>query len=249
MGKTSTKTIILGIMIAAVFILGILTIDFASANHPQQAGYRFTQFVEDLASHFPVTSVDILDDTITSADIADGTITTTDLGDSGCADNEVLKWNVGTTSWECAVDIDTDTTFSGANFATSNQGCPAGQKVTGIDVAGSVTCAVDIDTIITTNHVTSATSGSNCFFRTGGLLFVSPNSHGWCPDGTLTDFIIQETSVSRLTSVIVMTIHDAGVVDSLDNCDVNFLQNGVGFRIGCATAPSSSSVLHYVIFN
>jgi len=79
MGKTSNKKVILGIMIAAVFILGILTIDFASADHPQNAGYRFTQFVEDLASHFPITSVDILDDTITSADIADGTITADDL--------------------------------------------------------------------------------------------------------------------------------------------------------------------------
>jgi len=66
-------------MIAAVFILGILTIDLASANHPQKAGYRFSQFLEELASHFPITSVDILDDTITSADIADGTITADDL--------------------------------------------------------------------------------------------------------------------------------------------------------------------------
>ena len=70
MGKTSNKKVILGIMIAAVFILGILTIDFASANHPQNAGYRFTQFLEDLASHFPVTSVDIADGTIQLEDLS-----------------------------------------------------------------------------------------------------------------------------------------------------------------------------------
>ena len=76
MGKTTNKTVILGMVIAAVFILGILTIDLASADHPQKAGYRFTQFVEDLASHFPVTSADIVDGTIQGVDIATDAVVT-----------------------------------------------------------------------------------------------------------------------------------------------------------------------------
>jgi len=79
MGKTTNKTVILGMVIAAVFILGILTMDLAFADHPQQAGYRFTQFLQDLASHIPVTSVDIVDGTITSADIQQFTITRFDV--------------------------------------------------------------------------------------------------------------------------------------------------------------------------
>jgi hypothetical protein len=45
----------------------------------------------------------------------------------------------------CATDKDTDTntTYSGANFATSNQACPAGQIVTGVNSSGGVTCATE----------------------------------------------------------------------------------------------------------
>jgi len=89
MGKTSNKKLILGIMIAAVFILGILTIDFASANHPQNAGYRFTQFVEDLASHFPVTSADIVDGTIQGVDIATDAVGSTEIADNAVGGSEI----------------------------------------------------------------------------------------------------------------------------------------------------------------
>ena len=84
-----TKTILLGIIITTALIAGTLTMDFAFANHPQQAGYRLTQFVEDLASHIPVTSADIVDGTITSADLAPGV--------AGVPIGTVLDW------W-CSVD-------------------------------------------------------------------------------------------------------------------------------------------------
>ncbi len=37
--------------------------------------------------------------------------------------------------------IDDNTTYSGSDFATSNQACASGQTVTGVDNAGNVTCA------------------------------------------------------------------------------------------------------------
>jgi hypothetical protein len=43
-------------------------------------------------------------DCVDSADVADGSIVAADLGDSLCADDNVLKWNDATTSWECAPD-------------------------------------------------------------------------------------------------------------------------------------------------
>ena len=46
----------------------------------------------------------------------------------------------------CAVDVDTNTTYDGTDFATSNQSCGAGERVTGIAADGSVTCAADVDT-------------------------------------------------------------------------------------------------------
>ncbi len=41
---------------------------------------------------------------------------------------------------------DTDTTYSGSDFATSSQSCMAGQVATGVNSTGIVTCAVDADT-------------------------------------------------------------------------------------------------------
>jgi len=107
-----------------------------------------------------VSTIDLAADSVTGEKIEDSSITASDLGASGCAGNEVLKWNSGTSLWECAVDIDTDTTFSGADFAVSNQACPGGQKATGVDASGSVTCAVDIDT--TFDGTDFALSGQSC---------------------------------------------------------------------------------------
>ncbi len=79
MGKTFNKKLILGTVIAAVFIIGIFTMDLAYANHPPQAGYRLTQFIQDLASHIPVTSADIVDGTITGVDVTPGIALTGDV--------------------------------------------------------------------------------------------------------------------------------------------------------------------------
>jgi len=85
-----------------------------------------------------------------------GPHTSDTLAGLSCAANEIPKF-VGST-WICAVDI--DTTFSGTDFATSNQACPGGQKATGVDASGIVTCAADIDT--TFSGADFATSNQAC---------------------------------------------------------------------------------------
>jgi hypothetical protein len=44
---------------------------------------------------------------------------------------------------------DDDTTYDGTDFALSNQGCSAGDVVTGVDASGNVICNLDADTIYT----------------------------------------------------------------------------------------------------
>jgi hypothetical protein len=61
----------------------------------------------------------------------------------GCAGGQVAKMGEGKGgvggTWECANDQ--NTTYSGADFATSGQDCPSGQFVTGIDADGNLKCA------------------------------------------------------------------------------------------------------------
>jgi hypothetical protein len=57
-----------------------------------------------LAGNVHITGDADIDGTLTAAEIADGTILAADLADSGCADNEVLKWNDGAAQWFCEPD-------------------------------------------------------------------------------------------------------------------------------------------------
>jgi hypothetical protein len=59
------------------------------------------------------------------------------LDSTGCSSGGVLKWNGA--SWSCASD--NNTTYSGSDFALSNQNCTSGQFDTGVDTSGHVTCA------------------------------------------------------------------------------------------------------------
>lgn len=75
-----------------------------------------------------------------------------------CAAAQVAKRNPTTGAWECATDE--DTTYSGADFATSSQSCPRGEVTTGIGSTGGLNCAIDKDT--TYSGANFATSGQNC---------------------------------------------------------------------------------------
>ena len=62
---------------------------------------------------------------------------------STCPVGQSIRVIDGSGGVTCEADTDTNTTYSGANFATSNQSCAAGNVVTGVDASGAVTCAAD----------------------------------------------------------------------------------------------------------
>lgn len=75
-----------------------------------------------------------LDHTHVWADLSDMPMT--------CAAGQTLKYSGG--AWVCGDDL--SNSYSGSDFALSSQTCGFGQKVTGVDINGSVICDVDFDT-------------------------------------------------------------------------------------------------------
>jgi hypothetical protein len=61
------------------------------------------------------------------------------LDSTGCSNGGILKWNNASSSWACGTD--NNTTYSGSDFALSNQNCANGLFDTGIDTSGHLTCA------------------------------------------------------------------------------------------------------------
>jgi formylglycine-generating enzyme required for sulfatase activity/subtilisin-like proprotein convertase family protein len=57
-----------------------------------------------------------------------------------CADGKVVKRVGG--AWACGDDVDTNTTYTGADFAVSLQSCESGKVAVAIDVAGRLVCEV-----------------------------------------------------------------------------------------------------------
>ncbi len=78
------------------------------------------------------------------------------LASLNCAAGQIALFTAG--NWACT----NMPSYSGTNFATSGQNCPAGQIVTGIAADGKVTCAADKDTNTTYTGANFATSGQNC---------------------------------------------------------------------------------------
>jgi len=65
---------------------------------------------------------------------------------STCAAGSSIRVISATGGVTCETDTDTNTTYDGTDFATSNQSCAAGKVVTGVDASGAVTCATDANT-------------------------------------------------------------------------------------------------------
>ena len=85
------------------------------------------------------------------------------LRDLGCNSNQVARWNGS--AWVCAEDI--DTTYSGTDFAVSNQSCTGTQRVSGLDASGNVTCTDD--SRITTNSNNISTNTSDISINTSNI--------------------------------------------------------------------------------
>jgi hypothetical protein len=100
----------------------------------------------DVACAGCVEQSDIGEGAITSAHILDGEVLLADLGANGCQEGQGLKRNPANTAWECADDA--NTTYSGLDFALSEQVCGGTQKVRGIDAQGEVICDDDLNTTV-----------------------------------------------------------------------------------------------------
>ena len=76
------------------------------------------------------------------------------LGDMTCADDEIAKYNSGLASWECKVDVDTNTqrdagaglALSGNTLLLSDTGCVANEVLKRNDTNNGWECVADIDT-------------------------------------------------------------------------------------------------------
>ena len=104
----------------------------------------------------------------------------------GCATGQVAKWDEGQSAWVCAEDIDTQNTYSGADFALSNQSCGPGFFTLGVEANGSLICKPDADT--TYSGADFALSGQSC---PAGYYALGVN-----PDGSLQCAVERDTTYS-----------------------------------------------------
>jgi hypothetical protein len=124
-----------------------------------------------------------------------------------CASGSVTK-ATGSGTWACGSD--NDTTYTGANFATSNQSCATGAFANGISAAGSLQCTTPgtpslQTTIVQSPFVTVCSlTDPTCPASGSG----SPNTAAWtayaeayCPAGTVvTGGGFQDSDVDVLES-------------------------------------------------
>ena len=107
-------------------------------------------------------------------------------------------------------DGDQDTTYDGTDFGRSNQACPAGQVVTGIDAEGNVVCAPDKDTTY------------------GGQQFARSNQN--CPAGTML------TGIDANGSIRCTSFAEAAKAYVNQNCYIYF--GWRDSCDGCGSAPA-----------
>ncbi len=58
-----------------------------------------------------------------------------------CEEGQVAKWDGE--AWACSEDMDTQNTYSGEDFALSNQSCPDGMVANGFNSTGQIQCEAD----------------------------------------------------------------------------------------------------------
>ncbi len=91
-----------------------------------------------VANNGYLTSVDWMEVTGIPEDFSDGVDADT-LASVSCSVNQVVKYD-GDGGWYCDNDNDTDTTYSGTDFALSDQTCSGAMYVSGFRTDGSVIC-------------------------------------------------------------------------------------------------------------
>lgn len=110
----------------------------------------------------PVCATDrVLSEAEVDAHVADNGYAT----NIACGTGQVMRGVDATGAAICVDDEDTNTTYSGANFATSNQSCGTNQFMTGISSTGAVQCATISSAAIAT--AAEAYISANCRLYVG----------------------------------------------------------------------------------
>ena len=162
--------------------------DFAESNQMCQYGYS----VYGISSNGQVICLQTQINAGSGLQLQGYTLS---IADYGCIAGEVMKRNAGNYGWECVADE--DTTYDGSNFATSNQVCSTGQKVSGINPAGDIICVVDIDT--TYDGTDFALSGQAC--PSGEVIrAISSSGYVLCQIDVDTDTQLSESQVDAYVS-------------------------------------------------
>ena len=97
----------------------------------------------DMLANFLITSNKLAEGSVNAKALADGAVGKAKLGASGCTNGQVFKFDGKTKSWQCSADQ--SNTYTGKNFATSNQSCPTGQVMRGISSTGKLLCTKGTD--------------------------------------------------------------------------------------------------------
>ncbi len=109
------------------------------------------------------------------------------LAGVSCPDGAIIEWSDSSGTWLCGTD--NDTTYTGADFALSNQSCGAGQVVGGINSDGTAICVPDANTTYTGADfaLSNRTCPSNQFM-TGISATGTPICSG-IPNSVLRDYV------------------------------------------------------------
>jgi hypothetical protein len=158
---------------------------------------------------------------------------------SGCMDGQILRKQAGV--WGCADLV--IPTYTGANFALSDQACSAGQVVRGVKPDGTPICVLDKDT--TYSGANFAASGQGCA--------VGQVVNGIGLDGTVTCSPDKDTTYSGANFALSSKTCGSGQVQKgVDSAgqpicvtDANNLYSGTDFALSnraCAVGQYVSGV-------
>ena len=155
-----------------------------------------------------------------------------------CEKGDVAKWDEENAEWVCAEDMFNNITYTGADFALSDQNCPPGYYVMGLDPMGMVMCAVERDTIYT--GMDFAVSNQNCptGFKAAGVQ----------NDGRLKCLPDKDTTYSGMDFAMsgqgcqgtqkVMGVDSTGNVICGNDLDTRNFYSGVDFALSNQQCPA-----------
>ena len=92
------------------------TVSSADVNFNYAGSMSKGGLASELNCSVCVSKSELADSAVNSAKIQNGTILFNDIGGNSCTNGQVMKW--GGTAWGCAIDVDTNTTYSAGTGLT-----------------------------------------------------------------------------------------------------------------------------------